>query len=92
MRLFNVGTGADVNSKEWDQLAHYESFELIKRDYAARHGRDPNTRHAREIAAPFTHARSYFRASQAAALPTLAAAVELVERDFPRVVLELLRP
>ena len=52
--------------KYWDLLANYESFELIKRDYEARHGRAPNTRHAREIAAPFTHARSYFRAAQAA--------------------------
>ncbi len=53
-------------SKYWDLLANYESFELIKRDYEARHGRTPNTRHAREIAAPFTHARSYFSAAQAA--------------------------
>jgi hypothetical protein len=55
-----------VSFKNWDLLANYESFELIKRDYVARHGRTPNTRHAREIAAPFTHGRSYFRAAQTA--------------------------
>lgn len=51
---------------QWDLLTNHESFELIKRDYSIRHGRTPNNRHALEIAAPFTHARSYFRAAQAA--------------------------
>jgi hypothetical protein len=54
-----------VSFKDWDLLANFESFELITRDYVARHGRTPNTRHAREMAAPFTHARAYFRAAQA---------------------------
>jgi hypothetical protein len=55
-------------SSQWDVIANYESFELIKRDYEARHGRTPSTAHAREIAAPFTQARSYFRSAREAEL------------------------
>ena len=47
----------------WETLANFESFELVKREYARRHGRTPNSAHARELAAPFTHARSYFTAA-----------------------------
>lgn len=50
----------------WETLANFESFELVKREYALRHGRTPNTTHARELAAPFTHARSYFIAARGA--------------------------
>lgn len=57
-----------ARSSAWELIANYESFELIKRDYAARHGIRPNTGHAREIAAPFSHARSYFRSAQNAEL------------------------
>jgi len=49
--------------KSWEFLANYESFELVKRAYRDRHQRDANTGHSREIAASFTHARSYFRAA-----------------------------
>jgi hypothetical protein len=49
--------------RQWEIIANYESFELIKRAYETRHGRTPGTRHAREIAAPFSHARSYFRSA-----------------------------
>lgn len=55
-----------MSSTTWEIIANHESFELVKRDYRARHGRTPNSRHAREIAAPFAHARSYFRAAQSA--------------------------
>ncbi|WP_313817721.1 YaaC family protein [Cupriavidus sp.] len=50
--------------KRWEQLKNYESFELVKKDYFERHGRTPNTAHAREIAAAFAHSRSYFMAAQ----------------------------
>ncbi|MCH8951544.1 MAG: hypothetical protein IID49_05380 [Proteobacteria bacterium] len=53
-------------SKNWELLANFESFELVTREYTARHGRKPNIRHAREIAAPFSHARSYFRSAHSA--------------------------
>ena len=55
-------------SADWDILANYESYELVRRDYKSRHGRTPSARHAREIAAPFTHARSYFRSARQAEL------------------------
>lgn len=48
----------------WDEFSQYESSELVKRDYKDRHGRDLNLRHAREITAAFSHARSYFRSTK----------------------------
>lgn len=54
--------------KPWEALANFESFELVKREYALRHGRTPGRTHAREIAAPFVHARSYFRTAGSAEL------------------------
>lgn len=57
-----------ARSAAWELIANYESFELIKRNYESRHGRKPNTAHAREIAAPFSHARSYFRSARDAEL------------------------
>ena len=56
------------STRDWEIIANYESFELVKRDYFTRHGREPNTQHAREIAAPFSHARSYFRSAHGAEL------------------------
>jgi hypothetical protein len=53
-----------VTRKVWELLANYESYELVKKAYATRHGRMPSSRHAREIAAPFSHARSYFRSAE----------------------------
>jgi YaaC-like Protein len=55
-------------ARHWELIANYESYELVKRDYERRHGRTPGTAHAREIAAPFSHARSYFRSARAAEL------------------------
>lgn len=55
-------------SRFWEFIANYESFELVKQDYFSRHGRTPGTQHAREIAAPFSHARSFFRSAQNAEL------------------------
>lgn len=49
-----------VSSDNWESLSTYESYELVKQDYAERHGEIPGERHAREIAARFSHARSYF--------------------------------
>ena len=57
-----------MSAADWDILANYESYELVRRDYKSRHGRTPSARHAREIAAPFTHARSYFRSARQAEL------------------------
>lgn len=57
-----------VLSKEWDFLTNYESLELVKRDYSARHGRTISAAQAREIASPFIHARSYFRSARDADL------------------------
>lgn len=57
-----------ARSAAWELIANYESFELVKRNYKLRHGRTPNTAHAREIAAPFSHARSYFRSARDAEL------------------------
>lgn len=54
----------DLLSKQWETLANYESIELVRRDYQSRHGRTPNTTHAREIAAPVSHARAYFRSAK----------------------------
>lgn len=54
--------------RSWELIANYESYELIKDDYNRLHGRTPNTQHAREIAAPFSHARSYFRSARGAEL------------------------
>lgn len=52
-------------SKQWETLANYESIELVRRDYHLRHGRTPkNTAHARELAAPISHARAYFRSAR----------------------------
>lgn len=51
-------------SKQWETLANYESVELVRRGYQLRHGRVPNTTHAREIAAPISHARAYFRSAR----------------------------
>lgn len=53
-----------MQAEHWEVLRNYESYELIKKDYHDRHGRTPSTAHAREIAAPFAHARSYFTAAQ----------------------------
>lgn len=38
-------------ASDWELIANYESFELVKRDYVKRHGRAASTGHAREIAA-----------------------------------------
>lgn len=51
---------------DWELLRNHESFELVKRDYHQRHGITPNTQHSREIAAPFSHARSYFASAKGA--------------------------
>ncbi|CAE6724382.1 YaaC family protein [Paraburkholderia nemoris] len=51
-------------TKHWESLRNYESFELVKKDYEQRHGREISTDHAREIAAPFAHARSYFSSAR----------------------------
>jgi hypothetical protein len=52
-----------VLAHHWDVLANYESYELIERDLNSRHGPVPDNWNAREIAARFVHARSYFRAA-----------------------------
>lgn len=49
-----------VANEAWEYLSNYESYTLVKQDYFGRHGRSPNTQAAREISAPFVHARSYF--------------------------------
>ncbi|BEH23800.1 YaaC family protein [Burkholderia pseudomallei] len=53
-----------MQATHWEALRNYESYELIKRDYHERHGRTPSTAHAREISAPFAHARSYFMSAR----------------------------
>ena len=55
-------------ARDWELIANYESYELIKGAYERLHGRTPGTQHAREIAAPFSHARSYFRSARGAEL------------------------
>ena len=55
-----------MREKHWDLLQNFESFELVKKDYSRRHGLSLSTGHAREIAAHFAHARSYFSAARTA--------------------------
>ena len=47
----------------WDFFANYELFELIKKAYVERHNQTPNTTRSRQIAAPFVHARGFYRAA-----------------------------
>lgn len=61
---WGLGSNSGKAMRHWDVIANYESFELVKRSYFTRHGMTPNTRHAREIAAPFVQARAYFLAAR----------------------------
>ena len=53
-----------MSSDNWELFANYESYELIKQAYGERHGRTLGPDSAREIAAYFIHARSYFGAAK----------------------------
>ena len=53
-----------MSSDNWELFANYESYELIKQAYGERHGRMLGPASAREIAAYFIHARSYFGAAK----------------------------
>jgi hypothetical protein len=55
-----------VTAKPWEIIANYESHELMRVRYHAKHGRDANAAHAREIASPFIQARHYYDAAAAA--------------------------
>ncbi len=55
-----------MDRRTWEGISNYESFEIVREVYRARHGRLPGTGHAREISSPFTHARSYFRSATTA--------------------------
>ena len=49
--------------KPWEFIANYESHELVRARYQAKHGRQPNAAHAREIATRFIQARHYYSAA-----------------------------
>lgn len=44
----------------WDTIANYESHDIARARYTAKHGWEPNAAHARAIAAPFIQARHYY--------------------------------
>ncbi|MEE9589542.1 MAG: YaaC family protein [Hyphomicrobiaceae bacterium] len=50
-------------TKPWDVIANYESHELVRARYHGKHGREPNARHAREIASSFIQGRQYYAAA-----------------------------
>lgn len=52
-----------TSQKDWEIIANYESYDLVRQRYHAKHGRTPNAAHAREIAAPFIQARRYYDAA-----------------------------
>lgn len=52
--------------KPWEMISNYESHELVIQRYVAKHGRTPNTAHAREIASSFIQARRYYEAAATA--------------------------
>lgn len=55
-----------MTPKPWDIIANYESHELVRARYHAKHGREPNAAHAREIASAFIQARQYYAAAATA--------------------------
>ncbi|MGY2893364.1 YaaC family protein [Deinococcus sp. UYEF24] len=52
-----------TKAETWDRLLMFESTDLIKRYYKAKHGGVLNSTKASEIAAHFTQGREYFRSS-----------------------------
>lgn len=53
-------------SRSWQTLANYESNELVRRDYSAKHGLKPSAEHAQEICAPFMQGRFFFESASVA--------------------------
>lgn len=47
-------------SSAWDTIANYESHDIVRARYKAKHAWEPNAALAREIAAPFIQARHYY--------------------------------
>jgi len=54
-----------VNQKAWETIANYESHELVRIRYGAKHNKRLNAIQSREIAACFTQARHYYSAATA---------------------------
>ena len=56
-----------LNEKRaWDIIANYESSDLVRARYFAKHGRRPNAAHAREITEPFIQGRQYYSSAASA--------------------------
>lgn len=55
-----------LESKAWEVIRDFESQDRVKAIYHKMHGRTARTEHAREIAAPFSHGRSYFESATSA--------------------------
>ncbi|HZF93868.1 MAG TPA: hypothetical protein VEZ20_03245 [Allosphingosinicella sp.] len=53
-------------NKHWEIIANYESAELVRRQFTARHGRSLNAAKAQEICAAFTQARGYMQSASEA--------------------------
>ena len=53
-------------ASEWATLSNYQSHQLVRRDYARKHGREPNAAHTTEICSPFIQAEHYFRSAKEA--------------------------
>jgi hypothetical protein len=54
------------DTSAWDIIANYESHDIVRARYQAKHAWEPNAGHAREIAAPFTQARHYYSSAAGA--------------------------
>lgn len=59
-------SASGLESKAWEVLRDFESQDRVKAVYQKLHGRTARTEHAREIAAPFSHGRSYFESASSA--------------------------
>ena len=55
-----------IDRAVWDELANFESHEIVRRHMQQRRGRNPGGGLSREIAAAFTHGRSYFMSAASA--------------------------
>jgi hypothetical protein len=58
---------ADVAKESWDVLRNYESSDLVRSAFKARHGGELNASKAREICTAITQARNYMAAARDAA-------------------------
>ena len=47
----------------WEIIANYESHDVVRSLYQAKHGWKPNAAHCREIAAAFIQGRNYYAAA-----------------------------